>query len=155
MRGLPKLRVPRKTPPVGLALPRANRARDKATQRVASSWHFLGAHRGDPTSSSFVSKSRPRGFFHTPLCWLASSRLGFHDRDYPGTLLKTTWPRFTRGGIRPCMILWRGTCPCWLSPMHGDPGSTKIQTQHCGAKSQIASQLTISGTTMTRQVPIV
>jgi hypothetical protein len=29
--GLPKLRVLRQNPPVGLALPRANRARDKVT----------------------------------------------------------------------------------------------------------------------------
>jgi hypothetical protein len=36
-RGLPKLRVLRQNPPVGSAPPRANRARDKATQRVVSS----------------------------------------------------------------------------------------------------------------------
>jgi hypothetical protein len=37
--GLPKLRVIRQNPPVRSAPPRANRARDIATQRVASSWH--------------------------------------------------------------------------------------------------------------------
>jgi hypothetical protein len=36
-RGSSKLRVLRKNPPVGSALPRANRVRDKETQRVANS----------------------------------------------------------------------------------------------------------------------
>jgi hypothetical protein len=40
--GLAKLRVLRQNPPIGSAPPRANRVRDKATQRVASRWHFLG-----------------------------------------------------------------------------------------------------------------
>jgi hypothetical protein len=35
--GLLELRVPRQNPLVGLAPPRANRARDKETQRVAGS----------------------------------------------------------------------------------------------------------------------
>jgi hypothetical protein len=37
--GLPKLRVLRQNPPDGSAPPRANRERDKGTQRVSSSWH--------------------------------------------------------------------------------------------------------------------
>jgi hypothetical protein len=48
--GLPKLRVPRQNPPTGSACSRANRARDKVTQMVVSSWHYPGTHRGDPTS---------------------------------------------------------------------------------------------------------
>jgi hypothetical protein len=38
-------------------------------------------------------------------------------------------------GISPCLVLWRGTCPGWLSTVNGDPGSTQILTQHHGAKS--------------------
>jgi hypothetical protein len=53
--GLPKLRVPRKNPPDRSALPRANKVRDKVTQRVTSSWRFPRPHRGDPTSTT-----RPR-----------------------------------------------------------------------------------------------
>jgi hypothetical protein len=34
-------------------------------------------HRGDPTSSSFISESQPGGFLRTPPCGLASSRPGF------------------------------------------------------------------------------
>jgi hypothetical protein len=39
--------------------------------------------------------------------------------------------------------------------MHGDPGSTQILTQHCDARSQTVSQLANSGTSPTRQVPVV
>jgi hypothetical protein len=39
-----KLRVLRQNQPVGSEPPRANRARDKMTQRVANSWHFVGPH---------------------------------------------------------------------------------------------------------------
>jgi hypothetical protein len=70
---LPKLNVLRQNPLVGSAPPRANRARDKATQMVTSGWRYPGPHRGDPASSSFLSRSRPRGFHHTP-----TSRVGWH-----------------------------------------------------------------------------
>jgi hypothetical protein len=40
--GLPKLRVLKQNPLDGLAPPRANKVRDKVTQRVASSWHIRG-----------------------------------------------------------------------------------------------------------------
>jgi hypothetical protein len=33
-----------------------------------------------------------------------------------------------RGGIIPCLVLWRGTSPCWLLPAHYDLGSTQILT---------------------------
>jgi hypothetical protein len=75
--------------------------------------------------------------------------------DYPGTSLKTTWPRFALEGIRIYLVLWKGTCPCWLSTTHGDPGSTQILTRHCGAKSHTDSQLTNLGPMPTRQVPII
>jgi hypothetical protein len=52
-----KLRVPRQNQPVEAEPLRANRVRDKATQGVASSWHFLGPYRGDITPLSFVSES--------------------------------------------------------------------------------------------------
>jgi hypothetical protein len=69
--GPTKLRVRRKPPPpIGSVPPRENRARDKVTKGMASSWHFLVPHRGDPTSSSFVSKSQPGGFLHAPPCGL-------------------------------------------------------------------------------------
>jgi hypothetical protein len=71
-----ELRVPRQNPPVGSTPPRAHRMRDKATQRVASNQRYLGPHREDPTSSSFVSESRLGGFCHTPPFGLASSRPG-------------------------------------------------------------------------------
>jgi hypothetical protein len=54
---LPKLKILRQNPPVGSAPPRANKVRDKATQMVASSWRYPGPHRGDPASSSFLSRS--------------------------------------------------------------------------------------------------
>jgi hypothetical protein len=87
--------------PVGSAPPEENRARDKATQMVAGSWDFSGLRRGDLTSSSFVSESRPSGFLHAPSCGLASSRPGFPDRDYPGKSLETTWPGFGRRASAP------------------------------------------------------
>jgi hypothetical protein len=102
-------------------------------------------HRGDPASSSFISESRPRGFLHTPM-WADISPSGFSAR--------ITWERSTKppisyliGGISPCLILWRATCPGWLSPPKGDPGSTQILTWHFGAQSQTISQLASSGTT--------
>jgi hypothetical protein len=57
------------------------------------------------------------------------------------------------GGISPCLVLWRDTCPGWLSPMNSDPGSTKILTQYFGAQFQTVSQLMSSGTTLTSKSP--
>jgi hypothetical protein len=51
----------------GSELPRATRARDKATQRVANILAHPVPHLGDPSSSSIVSESRSRGFLHAPL----------------------------------------------------------------------------------------
>jgi hypothetical protein len=39
------------------------------------------------------------------------------------------------GGISPYLILWRDTCPGWLSPVNSDPSSTEILTWHYGARS--------------------
>jgi hypothetical protein len=47
--------------------PRETRVRDEATQRFANILAYLVPHRGDPTSSSFVSESRPGRFLHVPL----------------------------------------------------------------------------------------
>jgi hypothetical protein len=43
------------------------------------------------------------------------------------------------GDASPYLILWRGTCPVWLSPLNSDPSFTQILTQHCGAQSQTVS----------------
>jgi hypothetical protein len=69
--------------------------------------------------------------------------------------LKPPGPDLIRGGVSPYLILWREAFPGLLSPLNGDPGSTQILTQHYGAKSQTISYLMNSGTTPTRQVPIV
>jgi hypothetical protein len=60
-----------------------------------------GPHGGDPTPSSFVSKSRLGGFLHAPLCGLASSGPGSPNRDYSRMSLETTWPRFAQGASAP------------------------------------------------------
>jgi hypothetical protein len=76
--------------------------------------------------------------------------------NYPGKMLETTWYGFDQeGGISPYLILWRGACPSWLSPLNGDLGSAHILTRHFGAKSHTISQFTNSGITPTSQVPIV
>jgi hypothetical protein len=64
--------------------------------------------------------------------------------------LKPLGSDLIRGGISPCLILWRGACPSWLSHLNDDPGSSQILSQHCGAKSQTVSQLANSGTMPTR-----
>jgi hypothetical protein len=153
--GPAKLRVLRQNPSVRSAPTKANRARGKATQMVASSWHFLEPHRGDPTSSSFISEFRSGGFLHAPPCGMASSPPGFPDIDYEGKSLETTCPGFAWGGISPCLVLWRGTCPCWLSPANGDLGSTQILTWHYAASlSPLVSSRT-RGPHPARKVPVV
>jgi hypothetical protein len=109
--GLIELRVQRQNLLVWSAPPRANRVRDKETQRMANSWCYPGPHQGGPTSSSFISESWLGGFLHTPPCGLASSHPGSLDRDYPGTKHETTWPRFIPRVIYPCLVLWRGIYP--------------------------------------------
>jgi hypothetical protein len=48
------------------------------------------------------------------------------------------------GGVSPCLILWRGTCP---GRLHSDPDSV------LNAQSQTVSQLTSSGTMPTSKSP--
>jgi hypothetical protein len=57
-----------------------------------------GPHRGDPTSSRFISEFRPGGFLHAPSCGLTSSRPGFTDMDYPRKSCETTWQYLPGGG---------------------------------------------------------
>jgi hypothetical protein len=74
--GLPMLRVQRRNLPDGSEPPRATRARDKATHGVATSWHIQGPIEGIRCpQASYLSLDREVSF--TPLCGLASSRLGF------------------------------------------------------------------------------
>jgi hypothetical protein len=58
-----------------------------------------------------------------------------------------------RGGIDPCLVLWRGTFHGFLSPPNGYLGFTQILTRHYDAQFQTVSQLTRSGTTPTSKSP--
>jgi hypothetical protein len=128
LRGLPKLRVRRRNPPVGSEPPKATRVRDKVTQSVASSWRIRSPIEGTRhPEASYLSPSW--GVFITPLCVGWHSHPGFPTRDYPGKIHGTTWSGFDR----------RGTCPGRLSHANGDLGSTQILTQHCGTQNQTAS----------------
>jgi hypothetical protein len=71
----------------------------------------------------------------------------------PGKKLETTWSGFDQGGLSPCLVLWRCTCPGWLSTASGDPCSTQVLNRHYGAKSHTVSQLNSSGTTSTSKSP--
>jgi hypothetical protein len=57
------------------------------------------------------------------------------------------------GGNSPCLILWRGTCLGWPSPLNSNPGSTQILTRHYGAQSHTISQLESSGIMLTSKFP--
>jgi hypothetical protein len=65
--GSAKAQCSKAKPIEGLEPPKAIRARDEATQRMVNILVHLVPHRGDPVSSSFVSKSRLGGFLHAPL----------------------------------------------------------------------------------------
>jgi hypothetical protein len=67
--------------------------------------------------------------------------------------MKPPDPDLMGGGISPCLVLWKGTFPGWLSPLNCDPSSTQILTRHYGAQSQPVSQLENSGTTLTSKFP--
>jgi hypothetical protein len=54
-------------PVYGSEPPRATRARDEATQRIANILAHSVPHRGDLAFSSFISESKPEGFLHTPM----------------------------------------------------------------------------------------
>jgi hypothetical protein len=110
--GLPKHRVLRQNLLVGSAPPRANRARDKAKQRVASSWHTRGpSEETQHPQALYLSLGREVSF--TPL------REGWHLvvwifplGNTQEILLKPPCPNLIGGGggISPHMVLWRETC---------------------------------------------
>jgi hypothetical protein len=122
--GLQQLRVQRWNPPIGSEPPRANRARDEATQRVANSWHTWGIIEGTwYPQALYLSPNWEVSFM--PL------RVGWHLAVLVSPLGITWGNRMkppSQGGISPCLVLWRGTCPCWLSPTYGNPGSTQTLT---------------------------
>jgi hypothetical protein len=60
--------------------------------------------------------------------------------------MKPTCFGFDWWGISPCLVLWRGACPGWLSPSNCDPGSTHILIWYYGAQSHTNSHLESSGT---------
>jgi hypothetical protein len=152
--GLQQLRVIRQNPPVGSEPPRAIRPRDKVTQRVASSWHIRDPIEGTRhPQGSYLSLDQEVSFMPLYVGWHLVIRV-FPPGITQKSLLKPPGQDLM-GGIGPCVILWRGTCPSWLSPTNGDPGSTQILTWHYGVKSQTVSQLMNSATTPTGQVLIV
>jgi hypothetical protein len=115
------------------------------TLGVASSWRIQSPIEGIRHSqASYLSLDWEVSL--TPL------RMGWHRAvrvNPPGITrerrLKPPGLNLVGGGISPCLVLWRGTCPGWLSPANGDSGSTQILTRHCGAQSQTISQLESSG----------
>jgi hypothetical protein len=65
--GLQQLRVRRQNPPAGSAPPQANRARDEATQRVASIWRAWDPNEGAQHAHVlYLSLGRVVSFM--PLC---------------------------------------------------------------------------------------
>jgi hypothetical protein len=74
----------------------------------------------------------PTGRFPSrPSCGLASSCSGFSL----GLLGKDAWNHLSQiwsggggGGVALCLILQRGTCPGWFSPLNGNIGSTQFLT---------------------------
>jgi hypothetical protein len=120
-----------KTHWVGTELPRATRARDEVTWRVACSWCTRCPIEGTRYPQAlYQSPDQEVSFTPLHVDW-HQAIWGFHW-DYSRMTHETTWPGFD-GGIGPYLILWRGTCSGWLSIPNGDPGSTQIMTRHCGA----------------------
>jgi hypothetical protein len=115
-----------KTHQVGSEPPRAW---DKMTQRVASIWCIWCPSRGPDILNLRIGI--PTGRFPSrPSCGLASSCSGFSL----GLLGKDAWNHLSQiwsgggGGVAPCLILQRGTCPGWFSPLNGNIGSTQFLT---------------------------
>jgi hypothetical protein len=134
---------------MGSAKPQGSKAKPASPIRAAQSNHSEGRsdtkggqqlaypepHRWDSTSSSFVSESQLGGFLHALFVgWLRAIRV-FSPGNTQERCVKPSGPDLTRGGIGPHLVLWRGTCPIWLSPMNSDPGSIQILTQHYDAQS--------------------
>jgi hypothetical protein len=108
----------------GSESPRATRARDEATQGVATSWHIQSPIEGTwHPQASYLSLDWEVSF--VPLWgWHQAVRVFY--TDYPGKKCETTCLDLIGGGgrISPYLILWRYTCPSWLSPPNSDPGTT-------------------------------
>jgi hypothetical protein len=65
--GTPKAQDSKAKPVYGSKPPRATRVKEEETQRMANILAHPVPHRGDPTSSSFVSDSILGGFLHAPM----------------------------------------------------------------------------------------
>jgi hypothetical protein len=136
---------------------RVNKARDDATQRVASSWNTWGPIEGSQhPQASYLSPGQEVSFTFLCVGWyLAIQVLPIRITQERHLKLPGLDLIGGGGGICHCLVLWRGTYSCCLSPADGDPSPTQILTQHSGAQSHTDSPLTNSGTAPTRQVPIV
>jgi hypothetical protein len=117
--GLPMLRVRRRNLQVGSEPPRETRVRDKATQRLTSSWRI---------HSPIKETWHPQVSYLSPDQEVSFMPLHVFP---PGITqergLKPPSPDLTMG-IGPYLVLWRGICPGLLSPANGDLGSTQILT---------------------------
>jgi hypothetical protein len=120
---LAKLRVQMRNPPVGSEPPRATRARDEMTKSVASTWCIRSPIEGTWHPQALYL-NLDREVFFKPL------HVGLHRavRVFPLGIIQERRVKSPgldlTGGIGPCLVLWRGTCPGCLSPMNGDLGST-------------------------------
>jgi hypothetical protein len=151
--GLLKVKVRRWNLLDGSEPPGVTRARDEATQRVASSWHIRCPIEGTRHSqASYPSPEQEVSF--TPFVWAGIELSRFSTKIIRERRIKPLDPDLTQGGgISPCLVLWRGTCTAWLSPPNDDLGSTKILTRHYSAQSQTVNQLESSGTMLTCKFP--
>jgi hypothetical protein len=99
-------------------------------------WPTAGTS-GAPLRGSGILKLRiqvPIGRFPScPFVWASTEPSVFSARITRERRVKPPGPDLTRGGISPCLVLWRGICPCWLSTLNGDLGSTQILTRHISA----------------------
>jgi hypothetical protein len=77
----------------------SNQSEGQSDTKGGQQLAHLEPHQGDPSSSSFIYESRPRGFLHVALCGLAPSRPGFPAKDYLGKTLETTYYGFDRGSL--------------------------------------------------------
>jgi hypothetical protein len=124
--GLPKFRVRRQNPSDESEPPRATRVRDEATQGVDSSWHIPSPIDGTwCPQASYLSSDREVP--SCPFMWAGIEPPGFSTRITVERHMKSPGLNLIRG-ISPCLVLWRCTCPNWLSPPNGDPSSTQILT---------------------------
>jgi hypothetical protein len=114
--GLLKLRDRRQNPLDGSKPPRGTRARDEATQRMASSWCIQSPI--EVTQHSQASDLNMR-FPSCPFMWAGIEPSGFFTRIIRDRRVKLPDPNLTRG-ISPYLVLWRSTCPGWLSPSNSD-----------------------------------